>query len=636
MTSKIHCEKCGEELDAISEYVEHLRTHGSNQPEPQSLTVTGFYRGFKRLIEKAVLLLLLFLGLLFSAVLFFEFRKDQPIVTPFDVPSDLKEFTGVSIAELLIDEINNRISSVPSQGYSGIVGADVGFGVQTARQEPVRFKRASPEVLTIKMEVGGISLDSFVSYVKGIFGKETEVISGNVITNGDNIKIIARTNKKGPWEEEGKEKDVEKVIERLADRMAFEMAPAYMKSSELARFYSNNRKYEEADMVYRKITKKSPNDEEAYVGWARVLLNMRQDGDAKEKYEMAYKISCASLNTPVNKNACAGVLVDWAIGLSIMSGDTAFKKNQEDAALYESYKQEAFKKYEEAAKTAPENPEVFSQWGYELALQAKNEKDRGNFEEAYIEYEDAISKFEGFKGKPDADFYNYWGNVLAMKGDYEMSIEKRREAVGIDPEYFLAYYSWGLDLFYLARIYDDMGGVDEATDRYSESISKYKQSLYVNPKFVDAYYRLGVSLGTLRLHEEAIKQFQKAIELDPRHPYAYNDLGYALEQLGKYSEAVERYKEAIRINPTYPAPYERWVNSLEAIAKEKTIDGEMRKELENAYNGWRWALREQCQRNQSVEKCDPDKIIKGIKEQRSQKVDFFKSSSDGKASKSLP
>lgn len=635
MPSKVQCDICGEELDTVFAHFEHLRKHKSEEHKPDLWTVGGFYRGFKKLMEKAVLGIILLLGVLILVVLFFEFRKNQPIVTPFDVPPELTEFTGVTIAELLIDEINTRLLSVQNAGYSQLVGADMGFGSQAARPEPIRFKRASPEVLTIKMEVGGISLDSLVSYIKGVFGKETEVISGDVIKNAETIKIIARTNKKGPWEEEGKEKNLEIIIERLAEQMAFDLAPAYMQPIELAGFYSNRGKYEEADMVYRKLAKERPGRPEAYINWARVLLSLRQDDDAMRKYEKAYEMACA--NSTANRTACANVLIDWAIGLSIMSSDSALMRSQEEVSEYESYKREAFKKYQEAARIAPENPEVYSQWGYELALDAKKERDAGNSEGAGRKYSDAISKFVAFNGKSNADFYNYWGSAHALMGDYELAIENRNKAAETDPENYLAYYYWGMDLYSWARLYDNLGDFDEATKKYRESISKYRQAIYINPKYSDAYYRLGVGLETLGVNEEAIKRFEKAIELDPRHPYAYNNLGYALERLGKYNLAIDKYKEAIRLNATYPPPYEGWVKSLEAISKHETDDGEVKKELAKAYYGWGWALSEVCKRSQPIEKCNTDRaIVEKYRKAKELGGGLFKSGSDGNIGKGFP
>ncbi len=125
MTPKIRCKRCGEELEtAVYAYINHLRRHEIE--EDKSGAVAGLYRGLKKVIEAAVKGLILFLGVLLLVVLFFEFSKNQPVVTPFDVPSDLKDFTGVTVAEILIDEINNRISSVPSPSYQGIVGAGIG------------------------------------------------------------------------------------------------------------------------------------------------------------------------------------------------------------------------------------------------------------------------------------------------------------------------------------------------------------------------------------------------------------------------------------------------------------------------------------------------------------------------------
>jgi tetratricopeptide (TPR) repeat protein len=602
ISKKTHCEECGEELSTVSDFLKHINKHKSEESPSEHLAIARLYKNFKRFMENVVLGLVFFLGILLLIVLIFEFRKNQPIVTPFDVPPELKGMTGVAVAELLIDKINNKISSVPTTNYTGVMGAGLDFGYQAPQKpEPVRLKRAGPEGLTIKMEVGGISLDSFVSYVKGIFGRENEVISGDVIKKGDDIKIIARTNKKGPWEEEGKEKDPETILDKLAEQMAFAMASDYLNRIELARFYSNNGKYEEADMVYRKITEANPRNVEAYTEWGRVLsrlvrLRIAKPEEVDEKYEKACKIAwnCGDLGfeecfnsykqAKTQKND-ANVLVEWGIAESIMG--------QSEAAI---------EKYRQASEISPDNPKVYAQWGYELALLARTKKASGDNWGGDRDYTDALSKFQGFKGKPDAEFYNYWGTVLAMMGKYDQSVEKRRESLRIDPEYYLAYYDWGLDLYYWGRQYDSEKKFDEGTEKYLESLSKFKQSIYLNPKFADSYYRLGVSLVTLGRNEDAKGEFQKAIRLDPRHPYAYSDLGYVFERLGQYDKAIEKYKEARRINPYYVPTYEGLVKSLEASSKGEGSTPELKKELAEAYYGWGWALDKSGRHDEAIEK----------------------------------
>lgn len=212
MSLKMRCEKCGEELDAnLYTYLEHLRKHEPKKSKTKLRAFTGLYERYIKSLEFVIMTFVAGLIIFLLFALGLELLKNELIATPFDVSSDIKEFTGRTVAEILIDKINNRISSVPSSVHPEVVKAGLAPGrISYARESPL-VKLASPEGLAIKMEVGGISFDSFVSYVRRVIRKETEVISGDVIKNGDDIKIIARTNKNGPWSEEGNENDLESI-----------------------------------------------------------------------------------------------------------------------------------------------------------------------------------------------------------------------------------------------------------------------------------------------------------------------------------------------------------------------------------------------------------------------------------------
>lgn len=357
--------------------------------------------------------------------------------------------------------------------------------------------------------------------------------------------------------------------------MAFDLAPDYKEDVDLARFYSNNGEYEGADRIYRKVIEADPNNAQAYTEWARVLVYMGEGEEAMKKYKKAYEGACSNSKSPnitdFRKTACTDVLVQWAIGLSIKSGGEVVIGRYEEAAKDE---EEALKKYQEGASIDPKNPEIYAQWGYELALQAGDEKAMGkDDQEADAKYHDAICKFKAFangrepndgcnpkefvnaEGKPNADFYNYWGTVLGMMKEYDRAIEKRKKAIEIDLNYFLAYYYWGVDLDNLANLYSSESNSNEASEKSLESISKYKQSLYINPKYAPAYFSLGFSLGALGRYDEAINQYEKAIELNSKYLPAYGNWGYSLEQLGKYREAIKKYKEVIKLNPVSVLAY---------------------------------------------------------------------------------
>jgi tetratricopeptide (TPR) repeat protein len=99
------------------------------------------------------------------------------------------------------------------------------------------------------------------------------------------------------------------------------------------------------------------------------------------------------------------------------------------------------------------------------------------------------------------------GNIMAARGDYAKAIALFREAVGLFPDYAVAYYNLGL-----AHI-----GAKE----YSPAIEAMTQAIRLKSDFAAAYTSRGdshVSLGDL---DEAVKDYSKAIELYPDYAQAY-------------------------------------------------------------------------------------------------------------------
>ena len=211
--------------------------------------------------------------------------------------------------------------------------------------------------------------------------------------------------------------------------------------------------------------------------------------------------------------------------------------------------------------------------------------------------------------------YNFWkdevillnlGNSYFYKEEYEMSIAKLKKAIEINPNYYEAYYNWGIVL-------DKLGDIDGDKIRYEEAIEKYKKAIEINPKYSKAYNNWGVVLeklgdieGDKIRYEEAIEKYEKAIEINLNHFGAYNNWGNALVELGdiegdkiRYEEAIKKYKKAIEINPNYSEAYNNWGNALfklgdiegDKIRYEEAIEKyemaiEINPNYSNAYYNW--------------------------------------------------
>jgi tetratricopeptide (TPR) repeat protein len=224
------------------------------------------------------------------------------------------------------------------------------------------------------------------------------------------------------------------------------------------------------------------------------------------------------------------------------------------------------------------------------------ENDKGGFEQEINGITNLVDGTNNKGRKELASLYNLWGRYLQEKSppDYEGTIEKYKKTTEIDPEFAVAYYSWG-------NVLASMGKYDEAVD-------KYKKSAEINPGDPTVYYSWGNVLINLTRYNEAIEKCRKTTEIDPKFALAYYSWGNALASLRRYDEAVEKYKKAAELNPDDPTVYYSWGNVLinltrydEAIEKYKKTT-ELDPEFALAYYSWGNALSSMGKYDEAVEK----------------------------------
>ena len=80
---------------------------------------------------------------------------------------------------------------------------------------------------------------------------------------------------------------------------------------------------------------------------------------------------------------------------------------------------------------------------------------------------------------------------MRAKNDVEGAIEKYKQAIEVDPNYAVAYNSWGVAL----RVKGDPDG----------AIDKYDRATKIDPNYAVAYNSWGVALSTKDDHRGATK-----------------------------------------------------------------------------------------------------------------------------------
>jgi spermidine synthase len=102
-----------------------------------------------------------------------------------------------------------------------------------------------------------------------------------------------------------------------------------------------------------------------------------------------------------------------------------------------------------------------------------------------------------------------------------------------------------------AEVHSNLGGMLAKQGRFDEAIPHFVEALRINPNLADAHNNLGGVLILQGKIDEAIKHYTVVLHIDPNHADAHNNLGYALAQQGRLDEAIEHYNEALQINPDF-------------------------------------------------------------------------------------
>ena len=172
--------------------------------------------------------------------------------------------------------------------------------------------------------------------------------------------------------------------------------------------------------------------------------------------------------------------------------------------------------------------------------QAKSLIKVGNFSEAFIKFEQAISRCPQFK-----DAYIAYGDAYLMHKEYYKAEAEYHKVLKIDPNYAPAYYGKGRA--FLGR------------KEWQKAVEQFSLAIQHNPNYIEAYVGRGSAFQNKGLEnsdsedlEKAIKDHEKADRLKKA------DVEKGNEFLGKkdYANALNHFERVLSVDNKYtPACY---------------------------------------------------------------------------------
>jgi len=171
--------------------------------------------------------------------------------------------------------------------------------------------------------------------------------------------------------------------------------------------------------------------------------------------------------------------------------------------------------------------------------------------------------------------YFQTANKLRQEGKLEDAIASYRQAIELNPNFYLSHHNLGETLAKLGR--------------WDEAVTSYDRAIQLNPNSVWSYYHLGEALAKLNRWEDAIASYRRAIELSPDFYRFYSSLGEALSKQGfseeaalfycqaaeslvkqqRWDEAESFYRQAMKLNPSVKDSYR---NLAETLTKQQQLE----------------------------------------------------------------
>jgi tetratricopeptide (TPR) repeat protein len=191
----------------------------------------------------------------------------------------------------------------------------------------------------------------------------------------------------------------------------------------------------------------------------------------------------------------------------------------------ETHFDDAFQLLDEAAKLAPEDPEI----GADLAVAKFRAGDTRGAQE--------LARTVVAAHPEHARAHNILGRINLFYGDFDSAITELKASVDQQSDFETAYF---LGIAYLRA-----KRLPEAQDLFVRLQNTMGDSAALHVLFGRAY-----TIG--RYPEQAVAEFTKAIQLDPKYPRAHSLLGYAqLEFRGEesYPFAREQLNQELRLHP---------------------------------------------------------------------------------------
>ncbi len=512
---------------------------------------------------------LLYIGfIIMAAYAFWDARTPVTMIAPFQLPKVDLPFNGDIIADALQDALKSIHNEIDGERQDpGLRSSETGLpDLRNMLIPKFRCVQAPPR---FTVEVKGVSYERILSIARAVMGTESTV-SGDVIVNGKEFTLIARTADAGPWVSVSSQISAEGLIQAsrdLAEKIVATQDPilagvALLKKGQVdqglaalnrarslnptdARLKLNlctgfgaNRRYDEAIECYKDVLRMKPSSPQEVAERLAHAYYLKGDrgvaiNSYEELYKQGYRHALLGLGEALDDTDHpddALKVYNLFLATERLDRNLAIAHVKKSAALAHLGKHdEALAEYAEALKYAPRDGLILVHKGLELAK-------AGDVNAGIAQLQSVVDENKNVDTAPFA--FLQLGFLFQQQEDWQRADDQFRMASELRPNYVEAHR-------YLANALVHEG-------RQSEALWEYNRVAKLSPSDVERGYSqtlanqwLGNALRDLRDYSGAASAYRQAIRLNRDYGPAHCELGVVLARQGHLREAIQHYGAAL-------------------------------------------------------------------------------------------
>jgi len=496
-------------------------------------------------------------------------RAPVTMIEPFQLSkSDKMPFTSEIVADSVQDGLKTILNEIEEDKKdSGLRSSDTGLPDLRNILIPKFWRVQTPPRFTV--EVKGISYERILSVLRAVMGTET-VVSGDVIVDGDQFKLVARAAEAGPWESDPQDltpdglknasKDLARKIVAAEDPTlagvvllkagqtdqgiaALDQAQTLHPSDSrlklnLCMAFGASRKYDEAIGCYHDVLKMKPSSaQEVSDRLAQIYFLKGERQQAIDSYKtlhkQGYQQALLGLGEALDEEGRREDAIDAYnefLTTQPSNRDCAIAHLRKSTALSHLGKhKEALEEYQHALKYAPRDLLILVREGVELG-------EAGDVDSGVAELQAAVDENQNSESLPFALLQ--LGLLLEKKGDWQGAIIQFQDALNLRPNYPEAHLQ-------LAKALAHQGNIPD---------SRYQFGQYAKLSPIDqergnfqmlAHHWLGNELHSLGKDSDAESEYFAATQMRHNDSAGHCQLARMFAKQRRYQQAFKEYKAAL-------------------------------------------------------------------------------------------